>query len=439
MLGLARHSWRRSTALLVCRPLPATSPIFALPPRTSRRSFILLLAALSTIGPFSIDTFLPALPALQVALGASSLQAQQALSAYLAGFAVMSLWHGAISDAVGRRPVVLASLAVYAAAAVVCTFAPTIEVLISARLVQGLSGGVGMIISRAIIRDCYEGPLAQKTMSNVMVIFAIAPAIAPVFGGYLHQWLGWRSIFAFMLIASLLLWLWVWRSLPETLPLAARQPLKPAALWHSYAEVFAAREFQLLAAALAFNFSTFFVYVMASPAFILNHLHLTSTDFGWFFLPVIGGMMLGNRVANRLAGRMSPRRTVFLGFAVMGSGVLLNLAAQFFVAPGLAPGAWLTFISVAPIVVATIGQPMVTTILQLMVMDLFPAKRGMMSSCMGFTHVMVSALTAGVIAPHVADTAQHLGLASAAFFLTGSGFWLTYFLARRTAVPAPRR
>lgn len=395
---------------------------------------ILLLAALSTIGPFSIDTFLPALPALQAALGATSLQAQQALSAYLAGFAVMSLWHGAISDAVGRRPVVLVSLAIYALAALACTLAPTIEILIAARLVQGLSGGVGMIISRAIIRDCFEGSLAQKTMSNVMVIFAIAPAVAPIFGGYLHQWFGWRSIFAFMLAASLLLWLWIWRALPETLPPAARQSLRPAVLWRSYAEVFSAREFQLLAAALAFNFSTFFVYVMASPAFILNHLHLTSTDFGWFFLPVIGGMMIGNRVANALAGKLSARRSVFLGFGVMGSGVLLNLALQFFVAPKLAPGPWLTFVSIAPIVIATVGQPMVTTILQLMVMDLFPMKRGMMSSCMGFTHVMVSALTAGVIAPHVAGTAQHLVLASAAFFAVGSGFWLTYFLRH----PTPR-
>ena len=130
----------------------------------------------------------------------------------------MSLWHGAISDAVGRRPVVLVSLAVYAIAALACTLAPTIEVLIAARLVQGLSGGVGMVMSRAIIRDCFEGPLAQKTMSNVMIIFAIAPAVAPIFGGYMHQWFGWRSIFAFMLAASILLWLWVWLALPETLP-----------------------------------------------------------------------------------------------------------------------------------------------------------------------------------------------------------------------------
>jgi MFS transporter, DHA1 family, multidrug resistance protein len=421
----------RTCCLALWRSAPNLSATYPLPPGTSRTRFILLLAALSTIGPFSIDTFLPALPSLQADLQATPWQAQQVLSAYLAGFALMSLWHGAISDATGRRPVILVCLAVYAAAALACTFAPTIEILIAARLMQGLSGGVGMVMSRAIIRDCFDGPLAQKTMSNVMVIFAIAPAIAPVFGGHLHEWLGWRSIFAFMLAASILLWLWIWRALPETLPPPARQSLRPGTLLRSYAEVFKTRDFQLLAAALAFNFSTFFVYITASPAFILDHLHLTATDFGWFFIPAIGGMMIGNRIVNAMAGRVAPKRTVFIGFAVMGSGVGLNLLLQSVVAPELVPGSWLTFISIMPIVFTSLGQPMVATTLQLMVMDLFPEKRGMMSSCMGFTHVMVSAITAGLVAPHVADTALHLALASAAFFSVGLSFWLGYCFSRR--------
>ena len=410
--------------------MSATHP---LPPGTSRTGFILLLAALSTIGPFSIDTFLPALQTLQSELNATPWQAQQVLAAYLAGFAIMSLWHGAISDAVGRRPVILVSLAIYALAALACTFAPTIELLIAARLLQGLSGGVGMIISRAIIRDCFDGPLAQKTMSNVMVIFAIAPAIAPVFGGFLHEWFGWRSVFAFLLIASILLWVWVWRALPETLPPGARQSLRPKALLRSYTEVFFTRDFQLLAAALAFNFGTFFIYITASPAFILDHLHLTATDFGWFFIPAIGGMMVGNRMVNAMAGRVAPKRTVVIGFAVMGGGVVMNLLLQTFVAPDIAPGPWLTFVSIAPIVFTSLGQPMVATMLQLMVMDLFPNRRGMMSSCMGFTHVMVSAITAGVVAPVVSDTALHLVLASAAFYATGLCLWLAYCYTRRQA------
>ncbi len=391
-----------------------------------QRPSVLLLAALSTIGPFSIDTFLPSLPELASDLGASAIQAQQALSAYLIGFALMSLWHGAIADAVGRRPVVLASLAVYALASLACTAAPSIEWLICARLVQGLSGGAGFIITRAIIRDCFEGAAAQRMLSNVMAIFSIAPAIAPILGGYLHVWLGWRSVFGFMLIGSIALWIWLWRALPETLPPGAHRRLHPLPLARSYAQVFAHREFGLLAGCLAFNFSSFFIYIMASPAFILDHLKLTETDFGWLFLPAIGGMMIGNRIVNRLAGKVAPQRMVRAGFWVMGAGVGSNLLLQFLLAPQLAPGPWLTFISIAPIALAGCGQSLITPTVQLMLMDLFPDRRGMMSSCQGFAQVLVSALTAGVVSPLLSDTAQHLVLGSAAFYLTGLSFWLGY-------------
>jgi hypothetical protein len=149
----------------------APLPVHHAPPSanaafTKRRSFVLMLAALSAVGPFSIDTFLPALLELQTALHATPIEAQQALSAYLLGFGLMCLWHGAISDALGRRPVILASLLIYIAASVVCTFAPSIEVLIAGRLVQGLAGGAGMIIARAIIRDCFEGVKAMQLMAT---------------------------------------------------------------------------------------------------------------------------------------------------------------------------------------------------------------------------------------------------------------------------------
>ena len=387
---------------------------------------MLLLAALSTIGPFSIDTFLPALPQLAAGLGASALQAQQALSAYLVGFALMSLWHGAISDAVGRRPVVLAALGVYAVAALGCTFAPSIEFLISARLVQGLSGGAGFIITRAIVRDCFEGVAAQRMLANVMLIFAIAPAVAPILGGYLHLWFGWRSVFGFMFGGSLLLWFWLWRALPETLPRAARRPLHPLPLARAYLQVFSSTQFRLLAACLAFNFSSFFIYITASPAFILDHLKLTETDFGWLFLPTIGGMMIGNRIVNRFAGRIKARRMVLIGYGVMGIGVGANLLLQFLLAPHLAPGALLTFISIAPLVVAGCGQSLITPTLQIMLMDLFPDRRGLLSSCQGFTQVLISALTAGVVSPMMSETARHLVTASAAFYVLGLLFWIWY-------------
>lgn len=412
---------------------PAPPPRPASPGLSAQRPSILLLAALSTVGPFSIDTFLPALPALAAGLHTSTLQAQQALSAYLIGFALMSLWHGAISDALGRRPVVLVSMAVYAVAALVCTAAPSIEVLIGARLVQGLSGGAGFVITRAIVRDCFEGVAAQRMLSNVMVIFAIAPAIAPMLGGYLDTWFGWRSVFGFMLAASVALWVWLWLALPETLAAAQRRPLHPLPLARAYVQVFTRIEFGLLASCLAFNFSAFFIYIMASPAFVIDHLKMTGTDFGWLFIPAIGGMMLGNRIVNRYAGRISARRMVTLGFAVMGVGVGINLLLQFTLAPRLAPGSWLTFISIAPIALAAAGQSLITPTVQIMLMDLFPDRRGMMSSCQGFTQVLVSALTAGVVAPLLSGSAQHLVLGAVAFYLSGLAFWVAYRRTRPAA------
>ena len=408
-------------------PLPAShSPPSAHEDFIGKRSFVLMLAALSAVGPFSIDTFLPSLLELQVSLHATPLEAQQALSAYLLGFGIMSLWHGAISDAIGRRPVIIASLVAYIVASLVCTFAPSIQILIAARLVQGLAGGAGMIVARAIIRDCFEGVKALQLLSTVMQIFSIAPAVAPIVGGYLQNWWGWRSVFAFMLIGSIILLAWIWRALPETLPLHARHPLHPVLLAKSYWKVFTRLEFQFLAALLGISFSSLFVYITASPVFLVKHLHLTETDFAKLFLPVIGGMVLGSLIASKLAGRVPQRTLINSGLVLMAIGLTINLGLQFTVIPRTPPGAWLTFMALAPLGIGSVGQALLGPSIQMMLMDLYPAQRGLMSSCQGFTHVMVSAVTAGIISPLVSDTMQHLVLASAAFFAVSLVLWLLY-------------
>lgn len=361
--------------------------------------------------------------AIARALDASAVQAQQVLAVYMLGFALMSLWHGSISDAVGRRPVILGSLVAYALASLVCTFAPSIEVLLAARFVQGLFGGAGSVVTRAIVRDCYEGPAAQRAMSSLMMIFSIAPAVAPVIGGILQQAFGWRSVFAFMLFLALGLIAWAWRSLPETHPLTKRAPLEFRALARGYAEVFSLREFQLLAAASALTFATFFLYVAASPAFILQHLGLSETGFVWFFAPVIGGMTAGAALSGQFAGRLSLRGTVQVGYAVMLLGMLVNLAVTRFVTPGMTPGAALTALSVAPLVIGSFGLALISPSIQLMLINLFPERRGMVASCQGFTQLMVSAVSAGVVAPAVTQSSFTLALAAAAFLAAGLVLW----------------
>src|SRR5690606_5444929 len=134
--------------------------------------------------PFSIDTYLPAFPDIEASLGTDLIGVQQTLTAYMLSFAVMILWHGALSDAFGRRNIILVSLAVFAIASLGCAAAHSIEYLWAFRVLQGISAGAGVVVGRAIIRDVYEDVAAAKLLSVVTMIFAIAPAIAPIFGGW---------------------------------------------------------------------------------------------------------------------------------------------------------------------------------------------------------------------------------------------------------------
>ena len=173
--------------------------------RGPRWALAILLAVLGMVGPFSIDTYLPAFTGITDSLGATPVQMQQTLSAYLFGFSFMSLFHGAISDSFGRRPVVLWGVAIFALASVGCALAQDIGQLVFFRILQGLSTGAGIVVARTVVRDLYPPSQAQRVMSQITIFFGIAPAIAPMIGGWLFVWLGWRSIFWFLALIGVAL------------------------------------------------------------------------------------------------------------------------------------------------------------------------------------------------------------------------------------------
>src|SRR3954471_6910269 len=160
--------------------------------RRFRWSFAALLAALATLGPFSVDAYLPAFAGIQESLTAAPLEIQQTMSAYLFAFGVMFLFHGALSDSYGRRPVILVALVVYTVASTFAALTDSVHGLIVWRIVQGLSVGAGMVVGRAMIRDLFGPEDAQRLMSLVTLFFGLAPAIAPLIGGWLFVGLGWR-------------------------------------------------------------------------------------------------------------------------------------------------------------------------------------------------------------------------------------------------------
>ena len=268
----------------------------------------LLLALLSMVAPFAVDTYLPAFAGMAQSLGATPVQMQQTLSSYLFGYAFMNLFHGALSDSIGRKPVVLAGTALFTLASAGCALSETIGPLVFFRALQGMSTGAGVVVSRAIIRDMFPPAQAQKVMSQVTIYFGIAPAIAPIIGGWLFVHLGWHSIFWLLTLLGLALLVATQRLLPETLHRQARQPFEVGHLLRGYWQLASSLRFLLLSLASGIPFNGMFLYVLSAPAFLGELLALPPTQFFWLFLLNIGGIMLGAWLSGRQAGRWAPKR-----------------------------------------------------------------------------------------------------------------------------------
>ena len=381
----------------------------------------LLLAGLSMFGPFSIDAIFPAFPVMGASLGADKLAMQQTISAYLVAYALMSLVHGPLSDALGRRRVILAGLVVFAAASVGCALADDLPTMLAFRALQGLSAGVGLIVGRAVIRDVLHGDDAQRLMSQVSMIFGIAPAIAPVIGGWILGWGHWHDIFWFLVGFALLLLAATWAWLPETHPAGQRAALAPRAMLRDYVLIFANRRFQRLAAAGALNFAALFLYIASAPAFVLDLLGLDERSFAWFFVPMIGGMMLGAFTSGRLAGRLPHASQVNLGFACCGLAALANLGYGLLVEVPAVPWA------VLPPALAAFGVALVFPVLTLAILDMYPRHRGSASSLQAFTSLSLNAVVAGLLSPLASRSMGTLAATAAVFTLAA---WLVWRLER---------
>ena len=376
-----------------------------------------LLACLGSLGPFSIDTYLPAFGGMAATLGATPAQLQQTLSAYLFGFAAMNLFHGALSDSFGRRPVVIWGLVVFALASVGCALSPTIGALIGFRALQGLSAGAGVVVARAIVRDLCPPTEAQRVMSQITLFFGIAPAIAPVLGGYLFVHLGWASIFWFLAGVGALLVALNWRFLPESLAPEQRQPFAPRPLLSGYRQMLSNPRFGLLVLASGVPFNGMFLYVLSAPEWLGTQLGLGPTQYGWFFLLNVVGIMVGAWLSGRLAGRMPPRRQIRLGFQVMVAVSVVNLLANLMFTPH---PAW----ALPLVAIYSLGWSLMVPVVTIQVLDMVPERRGMASSLQACVGSVANGLVAGVLAPLVMHHPAALAAASAVLMAVGLVAWL---------------
>jgi len=401
-------------------PLPAPHKIAML----SAGGLATLLAALSMLGPFSVDAYLPAFPAIQASLNATALEVQQTLTAYMLAFAAMSLWHGALSDAFGRRNVVLVGLIVFAVGTLGCASAHSVHYLWIFRIMQGVSAGAGVVVGRAIIRDLYSDAPAARLLSMVTMIFSIAPAIAPVLGGWVVSAFDWRSIFLGLLAFSVVLWWVCWQHLPETMPLERRQPFNPRFLARSYWDIFSSVLFQMKSGIVACNFGGMFLFIAGAPVLLPVHLHLGPSDFAWLFVPAVSGIFLGALAANRLAGRMTFSRQIGIGYAFMLAAVAGSVTYHAVLPPALP---W----TVLPMFFYNFGSSIINPSATLLALDLFPHIRGTVASCQSFVTTLMGALVAGIIAPALTHSVLAMALGQAAFALASLACWMTSRQYRR--------
>ena len=360
----------------------------------------MLLAILGMLGPFSVDTYIPAFSGIAKALGATPVEMQQTLSAYLLGFAFMNLFHGALADSFGRRPVILWGLVMFTIASAGCALSQNITQLVIFRTLQG-----------------FPPTQAQGVMAQITIFFGVAPALAPVIGGWLFVHLSWQAVFWFLTIVGVLLWLINMKFLPESLPPQKRQPFQFRPLMQGYGILLTDPRFLLLALASGIPFNGMFLYLLSAPAFLGDILQLEPTQFFWFFIATIGGIMAGSWTSGRLAGRIPPKRQIRHGFLVMCVTSIINLVANLI---------WPAHVSWAliPISLFAYGWALMVPVVTLLVLDIHPARRGLASSLQAVVGSVANGFVAGVIAPLVMHSAALLATGSILMMLIGLVAWI---------------
>jgi len=373
----------------------------------TRLTFI--VALLSMVGPFSIDAYLPSFPDIEATFGISRALLSQSLSVYLAAFAASTLLWGPLADRFGRRRVILAGLSLYVLASAGCALADNATTFLVLRTLQGLAASGGLIAGRAMIRDAHDAESAHKAMAQVTLVFALAPAIAPLLGAWLHDHYGWRSVFWFLCLFGVLL-IGMTAYTRETLPEAQRQSVQPLLVARVYTKTLQHRQFPLMVLSLGFTFAGIFLYIAGAPTVIYDFLGLGTDDFGIQFIPMVAGMMLGAFVSSRLSHRWTPVRIVSTGFAVLATAVVLNLVQVTLFEASI-------LFTIGPLVIYAIGIAMVMPAITVLALDCFPHHRGTAASMQGFLQMLINAAVAGFAVPAL-HTQRHWFVIGQALFLS---------------------
>ena len=372
---------------------------------------ILILASLTALAPFAIDTYLPAFEVMEYDLATNSNFIQQTLTFYLVPYTIMTIFHGAISDSIGRIKTIKYGMSLFILGSIGCAFATSIEMLWISRLIQGVGAGAGNVVARAMVRDLYSGATAQKVMATIQIIFGIAPAIAPMVGGLLLG-ISWQAIFIFLIIYSVLITFFSVNFLPETISKQNRLPFSFESVLNRYKDLLNDKNYIFLILAVSFNFSAFFLYVLSSPIFLMQHLNLSSSQFGYLFIPTVTGMILGSFISKKTAGIISPARMLKVAYLWMLLITTFNLIFCLFFPSIL-------FVNIGLIAFYNIGMAAAMPLISIKALDCFPKARGTAASGQAFSQMLVSSFVAGLVIPIIWGSLATLAIGMLVIFFLG--------------------
>jgi len=379
---------------------------------------ITFTALASMIAPFSIDTYLPSFPAIENDYGVSRELLSLSMGAYLGAFAITTLLWGPFADRFGRKSVAVISLFGFGVASAGCALSPTFDGFMVFRVMQGILAGGVIIGSRAMIRDVFPPKEAQKTMAIVMMVFAVAPAFAPIVGGYLQSAFDWQSIFWFLTGYAVLTLIILLFFINETQAKEHVQSIAPRKLMISYIETFKHPVFMRLVVSQSLLFGGLFVYIAGSASLIFDHLKLEAGDFWIQFVPMVGGMMLGSLASHRMTDHYSPIHLVMASFVMTGVAALFALLSDFVFAPSVF--SVIPFLSLFAFGL-TLGLPVMVTL----ALDCLPHKRGMAASLQSLMQMGAAALVAILVVPFVHESLPMMALSTLMMWLLGLWLWLS--------------
>ena len=286
----------------------------------------IVLALLTALGPLSTDMYLPSLPAIAASFKASTGQTQLTLSAFLLGFAAGQFFYGPISDRIGRKPVLLFGLGLFTLASLICALSPNIETLIGARFLQALGASGPIVLGRAIVRDFYEGPRAGKELSRMGTIMGVVPAAAPVLGGVIERFTGWRVTFGAMIVFGVALAAIIVLKMPESIRRKSDVPISFAAILRGFRVLLGHAGYRTYVGLSMLTYGGLFAFISGS-SFVLQKIYgLDELSFAFSFTFVVAGFMTGTTIAQTLVGRYGLDGTIRLGVICLALGGLVMLA-----------------------------------------------------------------------------------------------------------------